>query len=188
MKFSWILDLDPWGPGRIEPPPTVGLYSRGARQLCEGRLLTFLRYAPTVCSPFGPRWCFGSSSLTTNPNTCTTKWDYHGSSAVSHTWFSFNSKYNYLRIPLPTWLEYLGNLPGTRQSQMHRLFTWPVCLRLLARAPLHRRLFTGYSGIVLNSIMLTSNSWIDWNFSLVRPTQGERLGVCHRNNYTHFSD
>lgn len=137
----------------FDPRPSPTLHHIPKLSFC---VLTFLIPCPQY-APLGPRWCFGSSCLTTNPNTCTTQWDYPGCSAVSHTWFSFNSKDSYLRIPLPKWLEYLGTLPETRQSQMYRLFTWPVCLRKKpAWAPLHHWLFTRYSGILLNSIMLTS--------------------------------
>lgn len=43
-------------------------------------------------------------------------------SSDPHTWFSFNSKDSNLGILLPTWLEYFGTEPETKQSQKNRLF------------------------------------------------------------------
>lgn len=132
------------------------------QNLSKGRSIPQIGNDERPCAPSAPRWCFGSSGLTTNPNTCRTQWDHRGVSALHPIHgVSSNSKDGYSGCSPPNmtgilWEAASGSNGAKRTSHSHD----PGASSQRGPAPLLRRLFARHPGILLNGTTLTSSGWI----------------------------
>lgn len=90
------------------------------------------------------------AGLTTNPNRCSFNQDLEATlQDPIHGW-ARKSRTPPVRIPLPTWLEYLGNWPETRQSFRTSFFTWPICFTKQSWTFTHHWFIARYCRILMH--------------------------------------